>query len=65
MNATILNFLTTDGTVTVSFARTLLPPQYEQLYQLILGQHFTTVELSDHIRQLASEWGVQVVLDEC
>ena len=65
MNATILNFLTTDGAVTVSFEKSLTPYQYDALYSLIHGQHYTTDELCNSMKSLANEWDVVVHLDNC
>ena len=58
MNANILNFLTTDGAISVTFPERLNPSQYQTLYELIQQKHYSTSELCAALRQVANEWGV-------
>ena len=65
MNANVLNFLSTDGAVTVTFPKPLTPAQYSTLYAMMLNKDYSSSELCDALRSVASEWGIELVLDGC
>jgi len=65
MNANVLNFLATDGAVTVTFPKPLTPVQYSTLYELVLSENHSASELCDALRHVAREWGIELVLDGC
>ena len=65
MNATILSFLTTDGTVTATYPHPLTPEQYSRLYAIINQGHYTTEELRVALQDAAADWDVPLIVDVC
>ncbi len=66
MKATILNFLTSDGAVTVTFQPPLNPQHYSALYDLIQdGDTWSLEELKQALVNATDEWGVRLIVDAC
>src|SRR5260221_14771197 len=62
MGQTTINLLTRDGSVAVTFAAVLTPEQYARLY-VCVQEASTKPQMSDCIAMVASEGGVQAVVD--
>lgn len=61
--STILNLLTRDGAVTVTFEGYLTGEQYAKLYDCIRDYSETRQELTERIAMVANEWGIKAIVD--
>jgi hypothetical protein len=65
MTATTLNFLASDGAVTVTFTPALSTAHYDELLAIATGVFGSSRELCDRIKIKANEWGVKCRIDGC
>jgi hypothetical protein len=64
MKSTTLNFLTTDGALTVTFTPVLTPEQYELLYDTV-ATYDSQADLAEALKVLGRSWRCDVVVDLC
>jgi|SRR5688500_3381295 hypothetical protein len=64
MKSTTLNFLTTDGPLTVTFTPVLTPKQYELLYDTV-ATYDSQADLAEALKVLGRSWRCEVVVDLC